>query len=309
MAPNTFSNLPGESARLMRLATYASTAVAGMLIVAKLIAWMMTGSVSLMATLLDSCLDALASIINLLAVRHALTPADHHHRFGHGKAEALAGLGQAMFITGSAVFLILEAASRLLHPQPVEALGVGIGVMILSIVATIGLMLFQQHVIRKTGSTAIKADHLHYKPDLLVNGAVIAALLLASSGWPGMDPLFAFLIAGYILYSAWEIVRESLDHLMDRELPKQERDRIKAIVLEHPEARGMHDLRTRRSGTTAFIQLHLELDDELDLMRAHAISDEIEAAILREFVDAEVIIHEDPASLVEPKPVYARGDG
>ncbi len=303
------SSIPEQSARLMRLATYASTSVAVTLIVAKLVAWMMTDSVSLMATLLDSCLDALASIINLLAVRHALTPADREHRFGHGKAEALAGLGQSTFIAGSAVFLILEAMSRLLHPQPVEALAVGVGVMGLSIVATVALMLFQQHVIRQTGSTAIKADYLHYKTDLLVNGAVVAALVLSVYGWHGVDPLFAFLIAGYILYSAWEIVRESLSHLMDRELPQADRAKIKTIVGNHPQTRGMHDLRTRKAGTTSFIQLHLELDAKLNLLEAHAISDEVEAAIRKVFSDSEVIIHEDPAGLMEPKPAYAEDGG
>lgn len=288
----------------MRLATYASTSVAVVLILTKTVAWVMTGSVSLMATLIDSCLDALASLINLLAVRHALAPADRHHRFGHGKAEALAGLGQATFIAGSALFLTLESISHLLHPQPVAALPVGITVMVISIAATIGLLLFQKHVIRKTGSTAIKADHLHYKTDLYVNASVIVALLLAAYGWPGFDALFALGIAAYILFSAWEIARESLDLLMDRELPGEDRERIKHIVRSHPQSRGMHDLRTRKSGTTLFIQLHLELDDELTLMQAHAIADDVEDRIRAEFPDAEVIIHEDPASLNEPLPEY-----
>lgn len=294
-----------DSARLMKLATYASTSVALVLIASKLVAWLMTGSVSLLATLIDSCLDALASILNLFAVRHALAPADKQHRFGHGKAEALAGLGQATFIAGSALFLILEAISHFWSPRPLAAMSVGIGVMLLSIVATMGLLIFQRHVIEKTGSTAIKADHLHYKTDLLVNGSVIVALLLASYGWPGFDPLFALAIGAYILFSAWEIAKESLDLLMDRELPEEERARIKEIVRGHDEAKGIHDLRTRRSGTTTFIQLHLELDDKLTLMRAHAIADEVEELILGEYPEAEVIIHQDPASLVEPHPEFA----
>lgn len=291
---------PEETARLMRLATYASTTVALSLIVIKLIAWIMTESVSMMATLIDSCLDALASIINLIAVRHALTPADKKHRFGHGKAEALAGLGQATFIAGSSMFLVLEAVSRIWNPQPVEALPVGLAVMGISIAATVGLVLFQSHVIKQTGSTAIKADHLHYKTDLIVNVGVIIALILVSRGWLAFDPLIAVLIAAYILYSAWEIASESLNLLMDHELPDTDRKRIKKIVYAHPKARGMHDLRTRKSGMTEFIQLHLELDDTLNLMEAHAIADEVEASILAEFPGAEVIIHEDPASLVEP---------
>ncbi|MDQ7000338.1 MAG: cation diffusion facilitator family transporter [Mariprofundus sp.] len=294
-----------ETARLMRMATYASTSVAIVLILIKTVAWVMTDSLSLLATLIDSCLDALASLINLLAVRHALVPADKEHRFGHGKAEALAGLGQATFITGSALFLVLESVSHLWNPLPISSMPVGVGVMVVSMLATFGLLVFQKHVIRKTGSTAIKADHLHYKTDLLVNAGVIAALLLAVYGWPGFDPLFAILIAVYILYSAWEIARESLDLLMDRELPDEERAKIKAIARNHPQTRGMHDLRTRKSGTTVFIQLHLELDDGLTLLQAHAIADDVEARILAEYPGAEVIIHEDPASLMEPRPEFA----
>ncbi len=293
-----------DNAQLMRLATYASMTVAIVLILTKTVAWVMTDSVSLMATLIDSCLDALASLVNLIAVRHALTPADKQHRFGHGKAEALAGLGQATFITGSSLFLILEAISHLLHPQPIMAMGVGIAVMIISIAATVGLLIFQKYVISKTGSTAIKADHLHYKTDLLVNGSVIVALLLAWYGWPGFDAVFALGIAAYILYSAWEIASESFDLLMDRELPAEDRERIKAIARNHPQTRGMHDLRTRKSGTTVFIQLHLELDDQLTLIQAHAIADDVEERIRASYPDAEVIIHEDPASLDEPMPVF-----
>ncbi len=300
-----FSDLDHDKAQLMRMATYASTTVAISLIIIKLVAWFMTGSVSILATLMDSCLDALASILNLFAVHHALAPADKEHRFGHGKAEALSGLGQATFITGSALFLVLEAVSHLFNPEPVTAMSTGIWVMIVSIVATLGLLTFQKYVINKTNSTAIKADHMHYKTDLFVNIGVVVALLLTFYGWPGFDPLFAIAIAAFILYSAWEIAKESLDLLMDRELPSEERDQIKSIVRNHPDARGLHDLRTRRSGTTTFIQLHLELDDHLMLIEAHAIADAVEAALLAAFPDAEIIIHEDPASLKEPHPEFA----
>ncbi len=303
--PDPERELPEAAARLMRWATYASTGTAAVLIVAKFVAWVMTGSVSLFATLIDSCLDALASIINLLAVRHALAPADKSHRFGHGKAEALAGLGQATFIAGSALFLVIEAIGRALHPQPMEAAPVGIGVMAFSIVATFALIRFQAWVIRRTGSTAIRADHLHYKTDLLVNASVIVALLLSLYGWPGFDALFALGIAGYILHSAWEIMRDALDHLMDKELPREDRRRIKSIARAHPEVHGLHDLRTRRSGLTTFIQLHLEMDDNLPLIEAHRIADEVEAEIRAAFPGAEIIIHQDPASLMEPQPEFA----
>jgi len=240
-----------DKARLMRMATYASTSVAISLIIIKLVAWFMTGSVSILATLMDSCLDALASILNLFAVHHALAPADKEHRFGHGKAEALSGLGQATFITGSALFLVLEAASHLLNPEPITAMSTGIWVMVISIVATMGLLMFQKHVIKQTDSTAIKADHMHYKTDLVVNIGVVVALLLTFYGWPGFDPLFAIAIAAFILYSAWEIAKESLDLLMDRELPDEETSNIESIVKSHQDTHGMHDLRTRNTGTTS----------------------------------------------------------
>lgn len=298
--------LPEASSRLMRQATYASICVALVLIVAKLVAWGVSDSLSLMATLIDSTLDALASLINLLAVRHALSPADRDHRFGHGKAEALAGLGQATFIAGSAGYLLLEASRRFFNPQPVEAYGIGMAVMVFSIVATLGLLAFQRQVIRKTGSVAITADSLHYKTDLMVNGSVIVALWLSVEGWPGFDPLFAVAIAFYILYSAWEIVSQAFDHLMDKELPDEEREQIKAIARAHRKVRGMHDLRSRRSGMATFIQLHLELDDELSLLQAHEISDEVEARLQEVYPAAEVIIHIDPISVVadEPTPEY-----
>jgi ferrous-iron efflux pump FieF len=299
--------LPAESARLMKLATYASISVAITLIVAKFLAWNLSGSVSLLATLVDSMLDALASFINLIAVRHALSPADREHRFGHGKAEALAGLGQALFISGSAVFLLLEAGRRMLDPEPVQAFGVGIAVMVLSIAVTMALLAFQRHVINRTNSMAIKADALHYRTDLMVNASVVVALLLSLWGWPGFDALFAIGIAFYILWSVWEILVQALDHLMDRELPDEDRDNIKSIACSHAQVRGLHDLRSRRSGTATFIQLHLELDDHLQLLQAHKISDEVEASLLQRYPGAEIIIHIDPVSVVplEPTPDFS----
>lgn len=297
---------PLEAARLMRLATYASVSVAGVLIVAKLLAWNMSGSVSLLATLVDSVLDALASLVNLFAVRHALSPADEQHRFGHGKAEALAGLGQAAFISGSAVFLLVEASGRMLNPMAIEAVGLGMGVMALSVALTLLLLTFQRHVIQRTDSTAIKADALHYRTDLLVNLSVFLALGLSVWGWAGFDALFAIGIAIYIFYSAWEIVSQAFDHLMDRELPDEDRQHIKQLVLAHEAVRGLHDLRSRESGTATFIQLHLELDDELNLLKAHHISDEVEASLQAAYPGAEIIIHIDPVSVVgvEPRQVF-----
>lgn len=305
-APGRTAERPGnaETAPLLRAATYASVATAGILILAKAVAYVLTDSVSLLSTLLDSLLDAAASIVNLIAVRHALTPADREHRFGHGKAEPLAGLGQAMFITGSAAFLLFEAGRRLFDPKPVSNTAIGVAVMVFSIVATLALVLFQRHVIRRTGSVAISADSLHYFGDLLVNGSVIVALLLAGYvGWPGFDAAFGIGIALYIVYTAWQIARASLDMLMDRELPDADRERVRQIALAHPQVISMHDLRSRAAGPNVFIQLHLEMDGRLSLFEAHAVADAVEREVMRVFPGAEVIIHQDPAGMAEmPRP-------
>lgn len=289
--------------RLMRRATVAAVAVAATLIAAKLVAWLVTGSVAILSTLVDSLVDVAASTINLLAVRQALQPADQEHRFGHGKAEALAGLGQAAFIIGSGCFLLIEAVGRLVEPRPVTEEAVGIAVMVFSIVLTLGLVAFQRHVIRTTGSVAIAADSLHFRGDVLMNLGVIVSLAFAATwGWPWFDPIFAIGVVAYLGWSAWKIAAGALDILMDRELPDAARERIRSIVMAHPEVRDMHDLRSRRSGTDTFIQLHLELDGNMSLHDAHEISDAVEAELLDAFPGAEVLIHQDPAGLVEDHP-------
>jgi ferrous-iron efflux pump FieF len=286
--------------RLMKSATYASVSVAVTLIVAKLGAWIVTDSVAVLSTLIDSLLDAVASVITLFAVHHALVPADREHRFGHGKAEALAALGQAAFITGSACLLVVEAVRRIFQPHALTHELVGIAVMVLSIVLTLALVQYQRYVVRKTDSVAIGADSLHYVGDLLVNGAVIAALAATAwLGWQWVDPVLALCVAGYILISAWRIARSSLDMLMDRELPDEERARIREIALAHPEVHALHDLRSRRAGTDTFIQLHIELDGGLTVEKAHDISDAVEEEIRAAFPNAEVIIHQDPVGLEE----------
>ncbi len=294
--------LPDRKAWLMRSATYASVAVACVLIIIKFIAYLVTDSVALLSTLIDSLLDAAASLVNLFAVRHALSPPDYEHRFGHGKAEPLAGLAQAAFIAGSALFLVSEAGRRLLSPRPLEHTGVGISVMLISIVLTVALVHYQRYVVRKTNSVAISADSLHYAGDVLLNLSVILSLLLSALfKLSYVDPLFALGITGYILSNAWAIAWQALDQLMDRELPEEERARIRAIALSHPGVRDMHDLRTRTAGQTTFIQLHLEMAGGITLLRAHEISDEVEAEIRRTYPQAEVIIHEDPEGVCEPR--------
>ncbi len=284
-----------RTARLMRRATYASVGTAALLFAIKITAWLLTDSLSLLATLIDSFLDVAASAVNLVAVRKALVPADREHRFGHGKAEPLAALGQGGFVAGSAIFVLISAGQRFLDPRPVQAGSVGIAVMVVSIAATLALVAYQRSVARRTGSLAIRADSLHYLNDLLVNAAVILALAIwMGTGWTWVDPAFAMVIAGYILFTAWRILAGALDMLMDRELPEDQRRRIVEIVKQHPQVLGMHDLRTRCAGPTTFIQLHVELDGAINLYQANVIADTIETRLRTAFPAAEVIIHQDP---------------
>ena len=296
--------------RLRRMATYASVAVAAVLIAVKFAAWLETGSVALLSSLVDSLLDAVASLVNLVAVRHAMSPADREHRFGHGKAEPLAVLGQSAFITGSAMLLLAEAVRRLIWPVPVENPPAGIAVMIFSIAVTIALVLYQRHVVRRTGSIAITADELHYRSDLVLNTSVIAALLLGSVlDFPLLDPLFGAAIGIWIVYSAVRLARLSLFQLMDHELPDEEREKIRAIAQSHPDVAAAHDLRTRVAGPTAFIQIHIEMDGGLSLIRAHEISDEVEAELRAAYPHAEVMIHQDPEGIEEPRSTFPRRVG
>ena len=280
---------------LVRRATQVSVAVALLLITIKFIVYLSSGSVALLSSLIDSVLDSLASILNFIAVKHSLSPADKEHRFGHGKAEPLAGLGQSAFIAGSSLFLIVESINRFINPQVVQHGGMAILAMLLSLMLTITLVVYQKYVIRQTGSLAIKADSLHYVSDITLNVGVIVALVLTSYfGFILADPVFALLIAIYIFYSARKILLQSLDQLMDKELPDNERNKIKAIVLKHADVASLHELRTRASGLNIFIQLHLEMDGELSLREAHAIADEVEKELQGEFPNADIIIHQDP---------------
>jgi ferrous-iron efflux pump FieF len=309
MATGTaFSVIHGPAAdRLRRLATYASVTVAALLIAVKFAAWLETGSVALLSSLVDSLLDIAASLVNLVAVRHAMSPADREHRFGHGKAEPLAVLGQSAFITGSAMLLLAEAVRRLISPVRIENPPAGIAVMIFSIVVTIGLVLYQRHVVRRTGSIAITADELHYRSDVVLNLSVIAALVLGSTlDLPILDPLFGAAIGIWIVYSAVRLARLSLIQLMDHELPDDEREKIRAIAQSHPDVVAAHDLRTRAAGPTAFIQIHIEMDGTLNLIRAHEISDEVEAELRAAYPNAEVIIHQDPEGVEEARSNFPR---
>ena len=288
-----------QHARLMRLATRAALGVALTLVLAKAIAWWLSGSVSLLAGLTDSLLDSAASLINLVAVHFALRPADEDHRYGHGKAEALAGLGQALFIGVSAVLIGMQGIERLQSPQPLEAEGVGIAVMLLSLGLTVALLTFQRKVVRETGSTAIHADSLHYRSDILLNSSILLALLLTRFGWLQMDAIFAIGIAFYIFWSAISIVRGAVAVLMDEELPSETTQHMYQLATSVPGVLGAHDLRTRISGTRWFVQLHLELPGEMSLSQAHAHCVAVERAIHEHYPRAEVLVHADPPEVVQ----------
>ncbi|HDW4110205.1 TPA: CDF family cation-efflux transporter FieF [Salmonella enterica subsp. enterica serovar Typhi] len=281
--------------RLVSRAAIAATAMASALLLIKIFAWWYTGSVSILAALVDSLVDIAASLTNLLVVRYSLQPADDEHTFGHGKAESLAALAQSMFISGSALFL--TSIQNLIKPTPMNDPGVGIGVTVIALICTIILVTFQRWVVRKTQSQAVRADMLHYQSDVMMNGAILIALGLSWYGWHRADALFALGIGIYILYSALRMGYEAVQSLLDRALPDAERQEIIDIVTSWPGVSGAHDLRTRQSGPTRFIQIHLEMEDNLPLVQAHFVADQVEQAILRRFPGSDVIIHQDPCSV------------
>jgi len=289
-----------EHARLRGRATYASVAVSAVLIVVKFAAWLATGSVAMLSSLVDSMLDVVAAVVNLFAVRHALEPADREHRFGHGKAEPLAALGQSAFLAGGALLLVFEAVSRTISPEPIVRANFGIAVMIFSLIVDGTLVLYQRYVVAKTKSLAIGADELHFRSDLVVNAAVLASLVVDRLiEAPILDPLFGGAIGLWIIYGSIQLMRLSFGQLMDHELPDEDRARIRKIAEAAPEVTAVHDIKTRAAGPTAFIQLHLEMDGAMDLRRAHEIADEVEAQLRSAFPHAEIIIHQDPAGLEE----------
>ena len=287
-----------EYARLVTLAAWTATIVASGLLVVKITAWWMTGSVSLLASVVDSLLDIAASVVNLIVIRYALQPADREHTFGHGKAESLAALAQAMFISGSACFLLLNGVERFFRPHELQSPEYGIYVSVFALLVTFGLVSFQRYVVKKTNSQAIAADSLHYQTDLYMNAAIILALGLSWFGFKQADAIFAIGIGLYILYSAIGMAYQAVQTLMDRKLPDDELAQIRATCLSVNGVLGVHQLRTRMAGPIRFIQLHLELDDHIPLIEAHRISDQVEEKLRHLFPGADVIIHQDPYSVV-----------
>ncbi len=288
-----------RAGRLMRAATYASLTVATTLVLAKVGAWLATDSVSLLSTLVDSLLDIGASGLTFVAVRQATQPPDHDHRFGHGKAESLGGLGQSAFVFGSGIFVVVQAVQRLLFPIELSNTEVGYAVMGLGMICSLALVLFQRYVVRKTGSVAIGAESLNYTNDILVNASVMVSLAVTTGlDWPIADPLFAIGIATYIMWGAWRIGRRALDILMDRELPDDDRERIRILACDCKGVRGVHAIRTRSSGLSLFVQLHVELADNLPLKEAHDVVEAVERALAAAYPNADILIHADPESVV-----------
>lgn len=283
----------GDTSKLSKQATLASVLVALVLIITKTWAYLVTGSVSLLGSLLDSLLDGITSLMNFFALRFALAPADDDHKFGHGKLESIAALAQSAFMIGSAVVLVLNSFDVMFDERQVVASEVGIAVSVLAIVLTLLLVAFQKYVTSKVRSLVVEADSLHYQGDLLMNLAVILALVFVDFGIVWMDAVMAIGIGIFLCVSAWQVGRKAFEDLMDQHLPEVEA-RILELVKTAPGSAGCHDVRCRQSGPNLFIQFHLEMDEDLPLWSAHEIGDRIEKQIKGIYSNADVIVHLDP---------------
>jgi cation diffusion facilitator family transporter len=295
---------PLSSAELSQItgrAAAASVAVAGVLIALKAWAWFQSGSVAMLSSLADSTLDFAASLFTFFAVRYAATPPDAEHRYGHGKAEAFAGLFQAGLVVVSAALVAVEAFRRLVSPQPILNGEEGIGVMAVSIMLTAALIWYQTQAVARTGSVATKGDRAHYAADLAANLVVIFGIIAgAFFGLVWADAIAGLLVAAWLAWGAATIARESADHLMDREAPDEDRARIVTLAMQTGEIAAVHDLRTRASGPYLHIQFHADLDSTLSLTAAHAIMVAAESRIRAAYPHADVIIHPDPKGAAEP---------
>jgi ferrous-iron efflux pump FieF len=273
----------------------ASIAMAIFLIALKAWAALQTSSMAMLGSLADSTLDLFASVVVLLGVRIAAQPADTEHRFGHGKAEALAAMVQIMIITISASFIGYRSVERLISGAQTQDAELGIGVSLVAILFTIALISYQRYVVRRTGSVAISTDRLHYASDLMLNASVIVALVLDQyAGLAGADAIFGLLIALWLLWGAWKSSSHALDQLMDREWPEDLRAKFLAACSEYPELAGLHDLRTRTSGTHHFAQFHVWVPSDWTVAQAHERMDRIEEELQERFPATEILMHLDP---------------
>jgi ferrous-iron efflux pump FieF len=285
---------------LARRAALASVAAAILLGLLKAYAAWRTGSVAVLASLADSVLDLVASLVTLGGIHWAAQPADDNHRFGHGKAEALAALFQVVVITISALAILIRALERLTRHSATTDPGYGIGVSLVAIAVTLALTEYQKSVIRRTGSIAIGADRIHYQSDLMLNGAVIAALMLeAYAGMAGADAFFGIIIAFWLLFGAWRASEAAIDQLMDKEWPEERRRAFVEVAARHPELRSLHDLRTRSSGAKDFVQFHIAMDPGMTILEAHDVVEALENSLGKEFPGTEILIHIDPEGQID----------
>jgi ferrous-iron efflux pump FieF len=292
---DTTATIEAGRARRRTAAAAASMATAAALVAIKVAAGVATNSLSLYASAVDSITDIFASTVNYYAIRAASRPADSDHAYGHGKAEGLAGLFQSVVIVGSGLFLGYEAVRRLVEPKQLHAEAIGIAVMAISMGASLLLVRYLRRVARETNSIALAADSLHYSTDVLANGGVLAVLVLVRvTGLQVLDPVASLLISAYILYAASGVMRDAIDQLMDRALPDEVHDRVRDIALGHPDIRGVHDLRTRASGSRRFIEIHLEIDGTKSLADAHRTAVEVLRRIEAEIPGSKVFVHTDP---------------
>ena len=281
-------------------AALASVAMACGLIALKSYAAYTTGSVAMLGSLADSGLDLLASCVTLYGVRLAAQPADHDHRFGHGKAEALAALFQVMLITASAAGIAWRAVMAFGTDTPTRDLELGVGVSVVAILATVVLLAYQRSIIRQTGSVAIRADNIHYQSDVLLNGSVIVALLLDRYlGWHNADPVFGIVIALWLAFGAFRASSSAINQLMDKEWPDEQRARFIEVAARQPGIRGIHDFRTRHSGAHDFAQFHMEVARDITVAQAHEVVERVETALRAAFPKVEVLIHLDPEGHVD----------
>jgi ferrous-iron efflux pump FieF len=281
----------------LRFASAASVTTALSLVLVKSWGWLQTHSVSMLASLIDSSTDLLVSLLTFLAVHYALKPADDDHPFGHGKAEALAAMAQALMITGSAIYLLLSAIDQLHDPRALETLDLGIMAMAFSLLMTLLLLSIQRIAVAKTGSLAIQADSLHYKTDLLSNGTVLLTLWMVTLGVVWLDPVMALLVAGYVLFSAWKIAISSIDQLMDKQLPPHVESEMLAAAQSVTGVVRAHQLRSRQSGATYLVQLYIDLSPDMTVRESHVVGDAVKAAIVQIYPNADVLVHEEPAQI------------
>ncbi len=293
---NEMAAIAASNDPLLRRVTMVAIATSIILVILKTGGWSYTNASSMLSSLADSLFDVLMSAINFFAVRYAIKPADDDHRHGHTSIEDIAGLTQFAFICGSMLFVMAHSIQQFFqHDKIITEPEYGIGIMLVSLAMTSGLVLYQRWVYKKTGSLIIKADSLHYLSDILMNLSVIGSLFVAKI-WhiQWLDPLLAIVIAIYVIKEAWEIGQRSFNNLMDREMPDDKKEKIKQIINESPNILEFHDLKTRQSGNKIFIQMHVGLSKNLTFQQAHDAADALEKKLLAAFPGADVIIHQDP---------------